>query len=300
MVKQRSPKPYFPVRVGVDPLVDNPMSNSNFRNEGNGHTQATGVPLTKRERRRLKREQKQAKQEIVVSSVRRGRWGWWLLVLLIIVAAVYGLYKVAMRPPSVSGPTGGRGAEVTADDWRRGPAEAGAVLLEYSDFQCPACRFYEPWLQKLSGDFNTDLAVVYRHFPLRQTHLNADWSARAAEAAGRQGQFWEMHDLLFERQDDWAERLNAKTLFVTYADELKLDAIKFKRDLNSSLTKTAVEADYQNGLLARVDGTPAFFLNGQRIASPNSYEAFAGLIRQTIADSTTTTTSVTSTNVQGQ
>ncbi len=277
------------------------MSNSDFNNGNEVADQAAGVPLTKRERRRLKREKKRAKQEVVVRSAKRGRFGWWLLILLVIAAAVYGLYRVATRPPNVSGPTNGQGTEIAVDDWRRGPAEAKAILLEYSDFQCPACSFYEPMVQKLLQDFPNDLAVIYRHFPLRQTHLNAEWAARSAEAAGRQGKFWEMHDLLFKKQADWAERLNAKTIFADYADELKLDAVKFKRDLNSSLTRAAVEADYQNGLLAKVDGTPAFFLNGRRIANPKSYEAFADLVRQAISDSGSATTTVaTSTNVQNQ
>jgi protein-disulfide isomerase len=79
-------------------------------------------------------------------------------------------------------------------------------LIEYSDFQCPACGFYFPLLKKLEEEFGENIAIVYRHFPLSSVHPNAKFAAYAAEAAGKQGKFWEMHDLIFTNQSEWSDK----------------------------------------------------------------------------------------------
>ncbi|MDP4009229.1 MAG: DsbA family protein, partial [bacterium] len=85
-------------------------------------------------------------------------------------------------------------------DQVKGSREARVVLVEYSDFQCPACQFYADWISQLAESFGEDIAIVYRHFPLRSIHQQAELAAVASEAASKQGMFWEYHDLLFERQ----------------------------------------------------------------------------------------------------
>lgn len=269
------------------------MANDNLNQNLNQPAGINAIPLTKKERRRLKREQKRSSQPASrPGGGGGGRWVWWLVILLVIAAMVYGLYRVATKPSTSS--NGGLSLPISADDWQRGGEAAPVALVEYSDFQCPACAFYEPWIQQLAEEFGDDLTVVYRHFPLRQAHLNADWAARASEAAGLQGKFWEMHDLLFEKQEAWAERLDAKTVFIDYAADLALKAEQFKTDLNSKTVKDLVEADYQSGLDSGVKGTPSFFLNGEQIDSPNSYEDFAALIQTMLAEATVANASTTS------
>ncbi|MEA1929709.1 MAG: thioredoxin domain-containing protein [Patescibacteria group bacterium] len=256
-----------------------PNNNSNNDSQQNAAVGSDGVPLTKKERRRLKREKKRHEKVVEVRRVKRGRWGWWLLIIIIIAAAVFGIYKLTAN----SGPSGNGGGlvgPVTGADWRRGPEDASVVLVEFSDFQCPACAFYAPWTKQLTEDFPEDLAVVYRHFPLSSIYINAEWAARATEAAGLQDSFWEMHDLLFDRQGDWAERLDAKNLFIEYAASLLgLNATKFKQDMNNNEAKRLVLADRQSGVQSGVRGTPTFFLNGVLLDTPPSYDDFADLIR---------------------
>ncbi|OGF63404.1 hypothetical protein A2926_03960 [Candidatus Giovannonibacteria bacterium RIFCSPLOWO2_01_FULL_44_40] len=166
---------------------------------------------------------------------------------------------------------------VSEQDWWKGNKNAQIVLIEYSDFQCPACAIYYPLVNKLSEELGDKISFVYRHFPLKQ-HQNAEPAAWAAEAAGRQGKFWEMHDLIFENQKIWSDQKNAEELFIKYAEALSLDMAKFKEDVGSKEINEKVESDYQSGLRAGVDSTPTFFLNGKRIQNSQNYEEFKNAV----------------------
>jgi len=167
---------------------------------------------------------------------------------------------------------------VGVDDWVRGNPDASVTLIEYSDFQCPACATYEPVVHQILEEFDSQMKFVYRHFPLRSIHRNAEGAARAAEAAGLQGKFWEMHDRLFDGQSAWAQSNNAQETFEFYAQELGLDVERFRDDMKSGVVKDRVNEDYSSGTAARVGGTPTFFLNGKKLDSPASYQAFKVLI----------------------
>lgn len=156
----------------------------------------------------------------------------------------------------------------------KGEATASATLVEYSDFQCPACAAYYPVVKQLNKDYAGKLRFVYRYFPLRTIHQNAEISSIAAEAAARQNKFWEMHDLLFENQTEWSNLQDPKEKFKEYAKFIGLDMEKFQNDLNSKEAKDKVEADYQSGLSLGVNATPTFFLNDQKIQNPKTYEEF--------------------------
>lgn len=168
------------------------------------------------------------------------------------------------------------------DDWKRGNDSAKAILIEYSDFQCPACGSYYSLVKALHEEFGDSLLVVYRHFPLSQIHANAEPACRAAEAAGKQGKFWEMHDLLFERQKEWSNDRNAAGTFAAYATALGLDTGRFINDFNSREVKEGVAADYESGFRAGIAGTPTFFLNGKKIQNPRSYEEFKKIISESL------------------
>lgn len=138
----------------------------------------------------------------------------------------------------------------------RGPADSKAVIVEFSDFECPFCRRAIEPLEKLRKHYNA--VLYYKFYPLKQ-HPNAEGAARAAWAAQRQGKFWEMHDLLFANQQalDWPAVQG-------YAKQLKLDAKIFEADVNSPAAKAAVAADEKAGEAALVDGTPTFYVNGRK------------------------------------
>lgn len=138
------------------------------------------------------------------------------------------------------------------------------VLIEYSDFQCPACAQYQPVIKQFLEE-NPEVTFVYRHFPLKQIHKNAVSAAIAAEAAANQGKFFEMHDMLFERQNEWSNNGLPKSYFVGLAEELGLDVDTFEKDLSDPELASWVEFNYESAIKFNLRGTPSFFLNGQLI-----------------------------------
>jgi protein-disulfide isomerase len=163
---------------------------------------------------------------------------------------------------------------VDVEDWVRGPADAPVTLLEYGDFECPFCAesfwaFKE--VQEASGD---DVRLVFRHFPLAQMHPHARLAAEAAEAAGAQGKFWEMHDTLFTNQ-----RALELSDLLTYADDLGLDRRRFTRDLQEHRFSPKVRRDFMEGVRSGVNGTPTTFMNGERWNGPYTAAALLAGIR---------------------
>jgi|SRR3990170_8772807 len=174
---------------------------------------------------------------------------------------------------------------ISESDWVRGAENPKVTLVEYSDFQCPACGSYFPLINQAEDEFKENLRFVYRHYPIREIHQNAQLSAQAAEAAGKQGKFWEMHDKLFDFQSAWSESGNAKEMFIGYAQDMDLNVDQFKTDLDSSEAADNVQSDYQSGLRLGISSTPTFFLNGTRIKNPGSYEELKSLIQSAIDQS---------------
>jgi protein-disulfide isomerase len=164
---------------------------------------------------------------------------------------------------------------IESGDWFLGEKTAPIVVIEYSDFQCPACKVFEPELKRLSEAYKDVVVLVYRHFPLKQIHLQAELAARAAEAAGMQGKFWEMHDKLFEGQEEWSENRGARSMFIKYAAELGLDEQRFIKDIDSREVKALVKADYMSALGQRLNATPSLLLNGKLIENPSGFEGLA-------------------------
>lgn len=164
--------------------------------------------------------------------------------------------------------------KVNAADNVWGEENAAITLIEYSDFQCPACAAYYPIIQQLKNDLGDDLRVVYRHFPLRQIHFNAQISAQASQAAALQGQFWPMHNKIFETQTLWSNMTTAKAreTFISYAEELGLETKKFTTDMDSDLVKQKIQVDVDASMVLKLPGTPTFFANGAQLPSPRSYE----------------------------
>ncbi len=144
-----------------------------------------------------------------------------------------------------------------AYDHIRGSANASITLIEFGDFECPYCGQAEPVVRELLAD--RDLRYVWRHLPLTDVHARAQIAAEAAEAAGAQGQFWQMHDLLFSHQD----KLQAADL-LRYADELGLDVDRFHDELKAHAHATRIAQDVESADVSGASGTPTFFINGQR------------------------------------
>src|ERR1700733_8472681 len=147
---------------------------------------------------------------------------------------------------------------VTARDHIQGPSHAKLVLVEYGDYECPYCGAAYPVVKELQRRLAGKLSFEFRNFPLATAHPHAEIAAEAAEAAGAQGKFWEMHDMLYENQ----EALEAENLR-GYASALGLDLHRFSRDLSEHIFMAKVREDFRSGVHSGVNGTPSFFINGE-------------------------------------
>jgi len=172
----------------------------------------------------------------------------------------------------------------------KGNESASVKLVEFSDFQCPACQAFHPVVTEVINEFGDDLSFEYKHFPLVRAHPNAVSAAVAAEAAGQQDKFFEFHDLLFDNQSAWSATVSPNQLFIGYAEELGLDIDKFKRHMRSSVLEDKVKDDLNEGLERAVTGTPTFFLNGERMTY-ETYQEFRDKIADAIDPGSSSTTS---------
>lgn len=172
---------------------------------------------------------------------------------------------------------------ITTDDWTKGNPEALVTLVEYSDLQCPMCAYFNPLVNRVIEDYGDQVLFAYRHFPL-SIHQNSQTSARAAEAAGKQGKFFEMSNILFAKQNEWGILPNPQTAFESYATSLSLDTAQFIADYNSSEVKDLVKADLTSAERAGLRGTPTFFVNGIEIELPKGgYDGLAAVIEAALA-----------------
>jgi protein-disulfide isomerase len=144
------------------------------------------------------------------------------------------------------------------------------TLVEYGDYQCPICGSYYPVVKQAVSHFSNDIQFQFRNLPLTSLHQNAFVAARSAEAAGLQGKYWQMHDLLYQNQNDWAQTSNAQPIFEGYAQELGLNVTKFKQDYASEQVNNLINADLAAFQKTGQDqATPTFFINGKYFDNSN-------------------------------
>lgn len=231
-----------------------------------------------------KNEGKSLSQKWKVNNTSR-----WISVGILLFGALFAFWKMSSSdtpqtsslPSSTTAPTVASmdALTVQADDWVKGDKDAPVTLIEYLDFECESCGAYYPIIKELEKEFGAKLRVVTRYFPL-PGHKNSMQAALAAEAAGRQGKYFEMHDLLFESQKEWAEKPAADPkLFVPYAEKLGLNLEQFNRDREDKAVKERVERNKAEGNKLKINGTPSFFLNGTKIQNPRTKEDFTTLIQ---------------------
>ncbi|PIR87086.1 MAG: hypothetical protein COU11_02550 [Candidatus Harrisonbacteria bacterium CG10_big_fil_rev_8_21_14_0_10_49_15] len=200
----------------------------------------------------------------------------WTMGIIVIIGAIVAIAMLSGGNSQT--PNNALTDAINEQDQVKGNRDAQLLLVEYSDFQCPACAFYAPIVEELADIYGDRIAFVYRHFPLMSIHPNARPAAWASEAAGQQGKFWEMHDLIFANQNKWATNPRAEDLFTEYAESLGLDTTQFTSDYESEAVRNKVATDINSGQRARITGTPTFFINGQQISNPRSLDTFKLLI----------------------
>ncbi|SRR5690606_32034763 len=153
-------------------------------------------------------------------------------------------------------------ARIVKDDSHK-TGEGDVQVVEFGDFQCPACGQTYPSVEKLKEEYEGKITFVYRHFPL-PGHPNAIPAAKAAEAAAEQGKFWEMYDKLFENQNVWSMMADPTDIFVGYAEDLDLDIKRFRSDMRDERIEKRISEGQSDGYAVGVTGTPTFFIDGER------------------------------------
>lgn len=203
----------------------------------------------------------------------------WIFFVILVIAvfgfAISSSNKNSNTSRKVEDPT-----QVQADDHVRGKADSKVYFITYGDFECPSCNAWEPELQKIKEEYKDKVAFIFRHFPLTDKHVNALAAARASEAAGKQGKFWEMHDLLYARWGEWkGDNKSAQAKFEAYAEELGLDMTKFKTDYESEAVADRINSDLVTASKVGAKGTPTFLINGE-IVEPGGVAEGKAKIRQ--------------------
>lgn len=154
------------------------------------------------------------------------------------------------------------------------PNTAKIVLVEYGDYQCPYCGHAFPLVKKFVEEYGDEVAFVFRNFPLTDSHQYAMAAATIAEAAGKQGKFWEMHDLIYNNQNLLSENMLKECVAA-----LNLDINKVENDITTANLQDKIEADFEGGVRSGVNGTPSFFVNGQKWEDyDGTYDSFVGLV----------------------
>src|SRR4051812_3820630 len=173
-------------------------------------------------------------------------WGIFIVIVALIIWGLIAAQQKSSRQESdLVLPS-----QIVESDHSRGSTIASTTLVEYGDFQCPACGLYYPMVEQTLKELGPDqVRFVFRHFPLPQ-HGNAVPAGKAAEAAGMQGKFWEMYNMLYERQKTWENVTDPKTVFTGYAKEMGLDLTKFAADFESDAAKNKIDNDYKGGVRA--------------------------------------------------
>ena len=201
---------------------------------------------------------------------------------LLTIGAGAALYRTRRNPLPE---TGTAPASVEKIDEKtahvRGDLSARVTIEEFGDFQCPSCALVADTLHKLEQDDKPRPRVVFRHFPLKM-HAHGVEASLAAEAAGSQGRFWEMHDLLYQYQLVWSKTANVRPLFEAYAGNLGLDIERFKKDVQSNELNLRVASDRELGVSRGVKNTPTLFINGREVPGPFTRESLREAMKAAI------------------
>lgn len=204
------------------------------------------------------------------------------IILIALIVLVVGGFVVLKKDDGAS-----TNSSVQPTNHIKGEGSTGVVLVEYGDFQCSACYQYEPIVQQLFEKYQQQIKFQFRHFPIVSAHPNAFSASRAAEAAAKQGKFWEMHDMLYQTQDPegktgWVASSNPLSIFEGFAQQLGMNVEQFKTDFASEEVNDLINADITAGKAVPASGTPTFVLDGKKIENPTSYEEFVKVIEEAI------------------
>ena len=194
-------------------------------------------------------------------------------IITVLIIGVGAFFLGGSSSPDKPRPPADANTLVRPDSHKIGSESAKVTLVEFGDFQCPACGASHPIVKQLTEEYRGDVNFVFRNYPLPM-HKNAQKAANAAESAGAQKKFFEMHDLLFENQAEWGESNKPEEFFEKYAKELDLDIEKFNYDIKDKKYESKIKADQTDGNALGVNSTPTFFINGVMQPGGLPYDQF--------------------------
>lgn len=227
-----------------------------------------------------KEEKKQIKEEKQQAAVRRGQRNALLFKVALVIfipIVLFVFYQGLFNRAPVLAPD-----EIALTDHVKGADDAPLTITVYADFQCPQCLTEAEVIARAWPQISSKVQLVYRFYPL-DTHRHSFLAARYAEAAGIQGSFWEMHDILFGNQGLWSALPEARSIFDGYAEQLGLDMEQLSSDLDSVVVRNKIIADQQGGTRAGVRGTPVMFINGRRVTNPRTAGELISMVDEAIS-----------------
>lgn len=220
--------------------------------------------LTKRERRILRKQEKQELRSKETRQRSMTRWGIAALVVILVAGGAWWLAAAGKSSDTNAN------ADLGPDtDPGKGPEDAKVIVREFSDFQCPACKATQPTVDDILAEFGDRIRFEYEDYPLTSLHKNSQKAAEGGQCAFAQDKFWEYHDKLFETQETWSGKSgsDAQTAFIGFAKDLGLDEAKFSACLKNGEQKAAVDRDVAEAKQKDVNATPTFFVNDAKVSS---------------------------------
>lgn len=231
--------------------------------------------LTKRQRRLLRKEERLKTAQSIHRRRLRAKYLMAGFFIIIVVGAIFVFSKKQPIEPQ---------RDYSLSDPYLGPEDARVVIEEYSDFQCSACKVAGLVADSIIEKYGDKVRLVFNDFPL-ESHPNAFTAAEAAQCAYNLDAFWEYHDVLFEKQSEWSGESDPKEIFFEYAKDLGLDEIVFSSCLDSRQSEDAVRSDISEGKERRIDATPTFFINGERVVGAEQLDNSQELIDSLLSGS---------------
>jgi protein-disulfide isomerase len=201
-----------------------------------------------------------------------------VIVVAIVIAAGAALYLSRSADRTAEASDKSPRVNIKSGGHIRGPANAQVTLVEFGDFQCPSCGGYHPLVKEILNRYPDKVRLEFHHYPLVDLHPNAMLGAMAAEAAGDQGRYWEMHDALFEHQAEWAPSRNAELVLLNLANRIGLNLNQFMQQLRSPALQDRILQDVTLGNSLHIMETPTFFIDGQRVYIKPTLEDFVKVV----------------------
>jgi protein-disulfide isomerase len=204
-----------------------------------------------------------------------------VIVIILAVAVAAGAAVFLSRQPdeSVAAANSARGpADIKGGIHFRGPENAEVTLVEFGDYQCPSCGAYHPFVKEILNRYPKQVRLEFHHFPLISIHPNSLAASKAAEAAGEQGHYWEMHDALFEYQNQWATQPDPKPIFAAIANRIGINGTILVQAMDNPRLQERILADVQQGDKVGIQAVPTFFIKGQQVSMKLSIDDFVQVI----------------------